>query len=146
MELHEERRALAARAERYGDELARALLALLDGLSGLGPQDSRAAAAAALGAAARAICFRESARDRTTPLYPHDFGATPSRPRGPLLVEGRAGLLAPLEDLLRELIFAADVQEYVDARGNSAAYLRAATQLARAAPHLLESLDEGGAR
>ena len=156
-ELSAARRALAARVSRHEDKLAHALLAclyLLETLhdrlaedAGAEALDPALGAARELAGAARLIIFTASAEDRELPLYPHTWGATPTRPTGPLLDDARRllgepssateqrgqELLGHLEELLRDVILSADTQGYVDANANEVAYLRAATRISRAA-------------
>ena len=156
-ELSAARRALAARVVRHDDKLAHALLACLHLLAALHDRlaedagaeaiDSTLGSARELAGAARLITFTASAEDRELPLHLHTWGATPSRPTGPLLEEGRRLLGVPssttqqrgqelldhLEELLRDVILSADTQGYVDANANEVAYLRAATRISRAA-------------
>ena len=156
-ELSVVRRALAARVAQHDDKLAHALLACLYLLAALHDRLTEDAGAQALdpalgtarelAGAGRLITFTASAEDRELPLYPHTWGATPTRPTGPLLEDARRllgapssttrqrgqELLAHLEELLRDVIFTADTQGYVDANANEVAYLRAATRISRAA-------------
>jgi hypothetical protein len=156
-ELLAARQALAARVVRYDDRLAHALssclhlLAVLhDGLAedaGSEVAGSAKDAARALAGAARLITFTSKAEDRRIPLHPHAWGSIPTRPTGPLLDGARRLLGEPdsatqrkcrelldhLEELLRDAIFTADTQGYVDANANEVAYLRAATLISRAA-------------
>jgi hypothetical protein len=150
-ELSAARRALAARVARYDDKLAHALLACLHLLATLhkklGEDAGALGATRELAGAARLITFTASAEDRELPLYPHTWGATPTRPTGPLLEDARSLLGEPssatqqrglefldhLEELLRDVILSADIQGHIDANANEVAYLRAATRISRAA-------------
>lgn len=148
---------LTDRVRQHDDKLAAALLRELHGLAALRGEltknasvEARKAFAAAndeLEGTARIITFADTAEDREVAHYPHSTGATPKPPTGPLLEDARAVLGQPgnamqqqarqlfdhLEELLRDLVFHADMQGYVDARGNESAYLRAATRISRAA-------------
>ncbi len=109
--------------------------------------DTALSTAHELAGAARLITFTASTEDHELPLYPHTWGATPTRPTGPLLEDARRLLGEPssatqqrgqellhhLEELLRDVILSADTQGYVDANANEVAYLRAATRISRAA-------------
>lgn len=125
---------LARRAANSGCDLASALLDCLDQLAPSTGGEARAA----LEVAARLICFAAEPGDREEPAFAVDFGATPERPPSPLLepIVGAPELSAALDHLTRELVFAADVQEYVDARHTSLTYRRAAHAVARAAAAL----------
>ena len=104
-ELSAARRALAARVVRHDDKLAHALLACLHLLAALHDRlaedagaeaiDSTLGSARELAGAARLITFTASAEDRELPLHLHTWGATPSRPTGPLLEEARRLLGVP---------------------------------------------------
>jgi hypothetical protein len=156
-ELSVARRALATRIAHHDDKLAHALLACLYLLKTLHDRLTKDAGAEALdpalgtarelAGAARLITFTASSEDRELPLYPHSWGATPTRPTASLLEDARRLLGEPnsttrqrgqelldhLEELLRDVIFTADTQGYVDANANEVAYLRAATRISRAA-------------
>ena len=152
-ELSVARRALAARVAQHDDKLAHALLACLYLLATLHDRLTQDAGAKALdparelAGAARLITFTASAEDRELPLFPHTWGATPTRPTGALLEDARRLLGEPnsatqqrgqelldhLEELLLDVILSADTQGYVDANANEVAYLRAATRISRAA-------------
>ncbi|MCA8926147.1 MAG: hypothetical protein KDD82_30350 [Planctomycetes bacterium] len=154
-ELSSARQALAARVVRYSDDLAKALLHCLSELAELhdeleGRPDALpwvAAAAEELAGAARLITFSANPEDRALRLHPHRFGPTPTPPASPVLealveplawLEGtdHGELLERLEELQRDVIFRADMQAYFDAKETKAAYLRAATRVANAAPPL----------
>jgi hypothetical protein len=156
-ELSNARRALAARIAHHDDKLALALLSCLHLLAALHDRltedaggealDPALGTARELAGAGRLITFTASTEDHELPLHPHTWGATPIRPTGTLLDDARRLLGVPnsatqqqgqelldhLEELLRDVIFTADTQGYVDANANEAAYLRAATRISRAA-------------
>lgn len=129
---------LTDRIARYDDGLCRHLDACFDALAAVAGtgRPGVVAVAEALAAAARAATFGESADDRRAPGHPQAVGPVPTRPEGPLLPDPcpEVAPWAPVLDAaLRELLLAADVQEYVDARANAACYRRAAQHLMRAA-------------
>lgn len=154
-ELEAPRYALAKRVVQYSDDIAKALLLVLsdlaelhDELDGRADAQSRVESAAdELASAARLITYCADSDDGETPLFPYDFGPTPSAPQGPLLealvaplaeLAGtpEADLLERLEELQREVVFHADVQYQFDALNTMRTFLRAATRIARAAPHV----------
>jgi len=154
-ELEAPRYALAKRVVEYSDDIAKTLLLVLSDLAELydeldGQADAQArvqTAADELASAARLVTFSGNSEDSATPLCPHEFGPTPSTPQGPLLQElveplaqlagtAEADLLERLEQLQREVVFHADVQYQFDALHTMRAFLRAATRIARAAPHV----------
>lgn len=85
--------------------------------------------------------------ERDGPFLDVSFGSTPQEPRTPMFpafvalwtAVGApvAAMMAALEALQRELVWAADCAEFSDARNTSIQYLRAAGHLEQAAEHLI---------
>jgi hypothetical protein len=76
------------------------------------------------------------------PLHVAHFGQVPQVPEGPMFPGLPAGALTEaMDELQRALIWEADNAEFLDANLNSAAYLRAAGHLDRAAAALALSAD-----
>lgn len=131
---------LARRAASNRGESAAALLACLERIDAIGGDLGEVAAC--LERAGRLVCFRPEPGDRDEPPFRTDYGPVPSLPEGSLLARlesssaERRELHRALEDLLRRLVFEADVQAYVDAAENERTLLRAAGAVARAAAEL----------
>jgi len=172
-ELARSRERLAERVVRQSDRVAGLVLGLVNALAHLRGGTAGAAAreleaaTRLVGKACAFVTFDPQGRDRRGPVLEVDFSGIPRTPVGPVLdvlveprrrleehlMQGEAAVarealavVDSLEAVASKLVFAADAQSYVDARGNAACYLRAAgladaaaARLAKACQHILTS-------
>ena len=158
-----QRRRLANRVMQYDDKLSKAMLELLTTLADFYLLIEGAALqeidrlVELLDIASAFLTFDPQRSDSSVPLLSVDVESTPRKPDEPILyvlIEPRQRLtellpqrgnsrfqkallsISKMEDLTRKLVFAADVQSYVDAQQNAICYLKASKVIQVASRHL----------